>query len=97
MLYKTKSILIGRKKEDKKEGYTAFISLCRMNNPHKSGEAPRKVLEYPGARNVKIYNCSIKYLLQGNDLVINDLDSVDIEESNNRIYIKCNQKKNPSL
>ncbi len=96
-VYKYKSVIISRKKDKKNDTFGALIALFNINDPHKSGKAPEEVLEYPDIKNVKIYNCSIKFLLGGNDLVINDLNEVDIEEKKKRIYLKCNQKSNPSL
>lgn len=58
---------------------TATISLFSNNNPHKTGEVPREVLEYPNIEKVRINDLiNISYYLEGNDIVVNDLDQVEI-------------------
>ena len=89
--YKTKSAIIGRKKDAGR--IFAFIALFGMNDPHKSAEPPKKILEFPGCRNVRIYNCDIKYMLAGNDIIINDLEKLDIEEKEGRVIVKGFQNK----
>lgn len=96
-VYKAKSIIISRKKDKKNDCYNALIALFNINDPHKSGKAASEVLEFNDTKNVKIYNCSLKFLLGGSDIVVNDLESVDIQEKNRRVYVKCRQKENPSL
>ncbi len=90
--YKTKSAIIGRKR-DKEGMFCAFIALFNINDPHKSAKVPTKILEFKGARNVRIKGCEIKYMIPGNDLILNDLDGIDVVEEHNRIYITAVQKK----
>lgn len=89
--YKTKSVIIGRKKDS--GVYAAFIALFDVNEPHKSGKAPEKVLDFFGCRNVKITGCDIKYMVAGNDIIINNLEKIEINEVNNRLTIRGFQKK----
>ena len=90
--YKTKSAIIGRKKDAGR--LFAFIALFDINEPHKSPEAPKEILEFPGCRNVRIYNCNIKYMIAGNDIIINDLEKVEVEERESRVLVKGYQTKN---
>lgn len=78
--YKTKSILIGRKKhyEDDDNVRPCFISLFNENNPHKSGETPFEILDFEKMHKVSIENLKVHYLLPGNDLVINDLEYIEL-------------------
>ena len=78
--YRAKSIMVGRKPRIGTNKYkTATISLFTRNNPHKTGEVPREVLEFPNSEKVRINDLiNISYYLEGNDLVVNDLDQVEI-------------------
>jgi len=89
--YKTKSAIIGRKKDAGR--LFAFIALFDINEPHKSPNPPNKILEFPGARNVRIHDCNIKYMIAGNDIIINDLEKIDIEEKESRVTVKGYQNK----
>jgi len=91
--YKTKSAIIGRKRDRETGLLGAFVALFDMNDPHKSGNPPRKVLEFKGARNVRISGCEIKYMIPGNDLILNDLESLDIREENGRVYVVAKSSK----
>ncbi|MFA5175721.1 MAG: hypothetical protein WC413_00460 [Candidatus Nanoarchaeia archaeon] len=93
MEYKTKSAIIGRKKNFLKLGkLTPFIELCDVNDPHKSPDCPKKILEFPKCKEVKIFNGNVKYMVAGNDLIINDLEKVTIEEHNSDLIVKCVHK-----
>lgn len=92
--YKTKCVVIGRKKrkDNTKELYPCFVALFDKNNPQESGKAPEKVLDYDNMVGVRIKGCDIDYLLAGNDLIINNLKSVQISIKDNFLYIKGKQK-----
>ena len=89
--YKTKSVIIGRKKDAGR--LFAFIALFDINNPHKSADPPKKIIEFPGCRNVRIYDCNIKYMIAGNDIIINDLENIEVEEKEGRVTVKGHQNK----
>lgn len=91
MEYKAKAIIVGRKKESGQ--YGAFVALFDMNDPHKSGQAPKDVLDFLGCRNVKITGFDIKFMIGGADIVINDIESLKIEEKDMRVTITGKQKK----
>ncbi len=95
MRYKTKSMVIGRKKRNSKneEYYPCFIALFDINDPHKSTKIPKKILDYEGIFRMFIDGFNIKYMLPGNDLVINNLDYADITSKGKEIFIKGKQKK----
>ena len=94
MQYQAKAIIVGRKKDSGQ--YGAFVALFDMNDPHKSGQAPKKVLDFLGCRNVKIFGFDCKFMVGGADIVINDIESLDIEDKDMRITIKGKQKKHAS-
>ncbi|MFC1698309.1 hypothetical protein ACFL1H_08290 [Nanoarchaeota archaeon] len=100
MNYKTKSVIIGRKKrtEEQKaqdpsgQHKPCFIKFFDINDPHKTIEMPKEELEF-FIDKAQIDGLDIKYLLAGNDLVINDLEELDVEEKKDFIVITGKQKK----
>ena len=93
MKYTTKSIMIGRKpREGENEFKTATIALFEENNPHKVGVAPTQVLDYPNIEKIRLRDLvNVSYYLEGNDLIINDLEEVDIEQEETLIYVRGKQ------
>jgi hypothetical protein len=88
--YKTKSVVIGRKKagEDK---YNCIINLFESNNPHLNNEIPKDCLEYENINHIIFTETKIlEYFLLGNDIVINNLSSIKIEQKDNKLTITTN-------
>jgi len=94
MKYPTKSIIIGRMKRPSEddEDYPCFIHLFDMNDPHKSGKVPKEMLDFPKIHKVTIKGLDINYLLPGNDIIINNLESIDVEVDEPHIVITGKQK-----
>ncbi len=97
MKYKTRSIIVGRKKGVRApsgEELLCFISFFRdINNPHKSTRVPDKIIEFEEIDRVAIKNLDINYLLPGNDIVINDLEEVEVKESGDNLVVTGKQTK----
>lgn len=93
--HKAKAILIGRKKhyEDNPDVRPCFISLFNENNPHKSAELPFDILEFEKIHKVVINELNVNYLLPGNDLVINDLDSFEVKMKGTDLFLKGKHKQ----
>ncbi|MEM2121618.1 MAG: hypothetical protein QXU20_03105 [Candidatus Woesearchaeota archaeon] len=91
--YKCKSVIIGRKRKEDAKGdvFPCFISLSRVNNPHISKVPPFKFLDFM-AHKIIIKGLDVNYLLPGNDLVINDLESITIFQEGPHITITGVQK-----
>jgi len=72
--------IIGRKpKENEKDEYkTASIGLYSENNAHKTGAFPTKIYEFSNIEKVRIKGLNLSYYLEGNDLIINDLEELFI-------------------
>lgn len=94
MKYKAKSAIIARKKRDpeNEDIRPCFISLFDVNNPHKTAEAPRKIVDFKTDKFV-IEGLDILYLPVGNDIVINDLSELDVEVIKGNVHVKGKQSK----
>ena len=85
----TKSALIGRL--PRKEGAkfkTAVIRLYNVNNPHKTTEFPVKTYEFDNTEKIRLRRLNVSYYLEGNDLVVNDLEEIYITHEKNKLVIK---------
>ncbi len=92
--YNAKSITISRKPGEDKEGlWSGFIGLFDENNPHLSGKVPKEVLEIKEIEKVRIHDLrNISYYLAGNDIVINDLTSVELDVKDNILTLTGKQE-----
>lgn len=90
-IFKVKSIMLGRKQKVMGSHLT-FISLFSVNNPHLSVKAPEKMFDYIDITNVHINGLITHYLPTGNDLVIDNLKSVEISKRGTSLYISGIQK-----
>ena len=93
MKYKTKSVLIARKKsyDDDFNRRPCFISLFDENEPHLNVQGPKEVVEFDKIHKVVIEGLNVDYLLPGNDIVINNLTEIEIEERNDHVFIRGKQ------
>jgi len=92
MIYKTKSVILGRRKAQLKDKHDdlkkpCFIDLFDINNPHKQAEPAKKIIEFEKIHKIMIRGLKIDYLLPGNDLVINNLDYIDIKKDGDHIHL----------
>ncbi len=84
-----KSALIGRLPRKEGAKYkTAVVRLYNVNNPHKTTEFPVKTYEFSDTEKVRIRRLNISYYLEGNDIVINDLEEIFIAHEDNKLIIK---------
>lgn len=90
-----KCVMIGRKpaENDSDDYKCAVLSFFDINNPHKVGATPMKVLDFPNMEKVRIRNLSVSYYLEGNDLVINDLHeaTLEVDEQKRKIILRGKQ------
>lgn len=95
MKYKTKSVLIARKKSSEDEEFLrrpCFISLFDENNPHLNTEGPKEVIEFEKIHKVVIKGLNIDYLPSGNDIVINDLVEIEVTVDKDFVYVTGKQE-----
>lgn len=76
-----KSIVVSRKPGKDKDGlWTAMIGLFDENNPHLKAKVPFKSLDFTDIIKVRFRDlANISLYLMGNDLVINNLITLQIE------------------
>lgn len=89
MKYTTTSVLISRfPRKDDNEFKTASIKLFKVNDPHKTTELPTKTLEYANIEKIIIKKKDVEYYLEGNDLILNNVNELVIEKKGSYITIE---------
>jgi len=93
MKYDAKAVVIGRKKKtsEDQEGRPCFVSLFDVNDPHRTGEAPKEIVDFDDVIRVEIRGLDANYVLAGNDIVINNLVSLDVDQVDGRLIVKGQQ------
>ena len=89
--YKTKSLIIGRKKRHG-EFYPCFVNLFSENDPHLSKDIPDQFLDFEKIAKVVITGLEVIYLPDGNDIVINNLKEIQISQAGNTLKITGKHK-----
>jgi hypothetical protein len=94
MKYKTKSVVIGRKgKRDENGNSPVFVNLFDINNPHKTAEVPKEMIDFKKIHKIIIIGLTLNYMIEGSDILINDLKEIEVEEKEpGHLYIKGKQK-----
>lgn len=87
MNYAAKSIIVGRKpRVDENEFKTAFVKIYDKPNPLTIEDFPPKELDIPNIEKV-VFNTQLEYYLEGNDIVLDNLESVDVEVEGSTVTI----------
>ncbi len=96
MKYGTTSAIIGRKgKRDDDGNSPVFVNLFDINNPHKTAEVPKKMIDFSKIHKIFINNLNISYLIEGSDILINDLEEIDIKEKEpGHLFVSGKHKNN---
>jgi hypothetical protein len=90
---KAKSALVGRlPRAEGSKFKTAVIRLFNVNNPHKTTEFPIKTYEFTNTEKIRLKKLNASYYLEGNDLVVNDLEEISILHEDNKIILKGGQE-----
>ncbi|TKJ17038.1 hypothetical protein CEE44_00700 [Candidatus Woesearchaeota archaeon B3_Woes] len=88
MKYATKSVLVARlPRKGNNEFKTASIKLFEINNPHKTDQLPTENLEFENIEKIKIKNQESDYFLEGNDIIINNLEFIHIDKKGSTIEL----------
>ena len=84
-----KSALVSRIRGSKDDEFmTAVIRLFKINNPHKTQEFPLVVYKFTNMEKVRVRRLNVSYYLEGNDVVINDLDEIFLIQDGSKLTIK---------
>lgn len=80
--FHAKSALIGRKQKrtESEKDRPCFINLFDHNNPHLSGSVPQEMHDFLSHK-ILFKNLKIEYLVEGNDILINNLKEITIRET----------------
>ncbi|MCF7872479.1 hypothetical protein K9L97_05595 [Candidatus Woesearchaeota archaeon] len=87
----TKSILISRdsSKKTTNQYRTLLIKCFDQNNPHKVPDLfPKTQYEFTNTEKIRLRRLNVSYYLEGNDIVINDLEEAYIIKEGNNIILK---------
>lgn len=91
MKYEAKSVVFGRMpRKDGNEFKTAFFKIYDKPNPMSPevmADFPAEELEFPNVEKVEITNPGLEYFLEGNDLVFDNISSIEIEENGTSLKV----------
>jgi hypothetical protein len=86
---KTTCVIVSRKPAiDENSFKTAVVGLYSVNNPHKQNKFPDTVYEFSNIEKVRIKGLNVSYYLEGNDLIINDLEELMIIHEGTLLVLK---------
>ena len=71
-----------------------FFEECFWNNGHLKGGFPEATLEYPNIEKVRVRRMNTSYYLEGNDIVVNDLEEVRIIKKGTLLVVRGYQGRN---
>ena len=85
----TTCAIISRKPAASEDEFkTAIIGLYAKNKAHKIGEFPKTVYEFSNIEKVRIKGLNCSYYLEGNDIVVNDLEELFLIHEGSMLVIK---------
>jgi len=86
----TKSVLISRNEHEHPDEFkTAVLRLYEVNNPHKQKDVfPTRVYIFTNIEKVRIRRMNVSYYLEGNDIVVNDLEELYITKDGTKLVLK---------
>jgi len=90
-IYKVKSVIISKSGRGKGDRLTrpCMVSLFDVTNPHKSGKSPQKVLIFDNISEVIISGAHIRFLLAGNDILIEGMKSLHIAKKGKKLTVSA--------
>lgn len=81
--------IVSRKPQEKDDEFkTAVIGLYNENNPHMKGLFPFVTYEFTNIEKIRLKGLNISYYLEGNDLIINDLEELMILKEGTFLVLK---------
>ncbi|MBS3119893.1 hypothetical protein J4475_03655 [Candidatus Woesearchaeota archaeon] len=94
--YKCKSAIIGRmhkrskKTTERLDTLLAFVNLCDKSNPIRNNVMPFKFLEFE-VQDVKIKGLDVDFMIDGSDIVLDNLSSLSLEVEDDVLVISGEQ------
>lgn len=95
IVVKTQSVLVSRMKKEKEEDMykTLILRFFSVNNPHKQAIFPNEVITFTNIEKARIMGLNVSFYLEGNDIVVNDLEELTIEQEKHKVYLTGKQKQ----
>jgi hypothetical protein len=92
MKYDVKSVVFGRRpRKNPEEFKTAFFMLYDCEKPLGTDDFPLHDLEFPNTEYVELPSLEgVRYYLEGNDIVIEGISSVEITQDGTTIKLVVN-------
>lgn len=88
MRYEGKSVVFGRKPRlEGSEFKTAFFKIYSKVKPLDE-DFPEQELDFPNIEKIEMRNQDIDYYLEGNDLVIDNINAINIDQTSNTLKIR---------
>ncbi|MFH0870690.1 MAG: hypothetical protein V1866_06580 [archaeon] len=86
----TKSVLISQLEDEKTDNQykTAILRLFDVNNPHKKDVFPTHIYKFSNTEKVRIRRLNVSYYLEGEDIVVNDLEELYITHEGNKLILR---------
>ena len=91
MEYTASCVLIGRKPRGENVYKTAFVKLFDSKDPFLPGILPQDELEFENIKEVRIKDFELTYLLEGNDLLIQDVGTFTVSEDKKNNLLKISR------
>ncbi|MBU1199529.1 MAG: hypothetical protein KKF46_06850 [Nanoarchaeota archaeon] len=87
---KTKSILImGLERKSDEDFKSVAVRCFEVNNPHKKqGVFPTKVYKFSNIEKVRIRRMNVSYYIEGEDIVVNDLEEIYLIREGTKLMLK---------
>jgi len=94
MKIEAKSAIVGRKgKRDEEGNSPVFVNVFKINNPHKTSEVPIKFTDFDKIHKINIHKLTLSYLIEGSDILINNLKWIEVKERDGHLDIYGEQEK----
>jgi hypothetical protein len=88
MEYSVKSMMIGRKPRGEDMFKTAFIKFFDSSDPLSPEVMPKEEKDYRNVREIVLSGFEIRYLLEGNDLLLLNVGKIKVDEDKKNNILK---------
>ena len=82
--YECKCCIVGRLAWDEKyPERPVFVRTFKTNNAHLTSEVPVDMPEFQNIKVIKIIGLTVDYYTEGSDIVLNNLQSIEVDKDQN--------------